>query len=109
MNKQNVNPLIVASFNAQSVKGNDMACKRFEISTFIKDNGVDLFLCLKHGLVHNVTKRKLLNYHQVDLRSIHCHVNRDLVAVGLLQYTNLFYAPTSHSKQTLILLTHRST
>ena len=33
---------IVASFNAQSVKGNDMACKR-EISTFIKDNGVDLF------------------------------------------------------------------
>ena len=36
---------IVASFNAQSVKGNDMACKRCEISTFIKDNGVDLFLC----------------------------------------------------------------
>ena len=28
---------------AQSVKGNDMACKRCEISTFIKDNGVDLF------------------------------------------------------------------
>ena len=36
---------IVASFNAQSVKGNDMACKRCEISTFIKDNGVDLFFC----------------------------------------------------------------
>ena len=34
---------IVASFIAQSVKGNDMACKRCEISTFIKDNGVDLF------------------------------------------------------------------
>ena len=34
---------IVASFNAQSVKGNDIACKRCEISTFIKDNGVDLF------------------------------------------------------------------
>ena len=32
------------SFNAQSVKGNDMACKRCEISTFTKDNGVDLFL-----------------------------------------------------------------
>ena len=42
--KQNVHPFIVASFNAQSVKGNDMACKRYEISTFIKDNGVDLFL-----------------------------------------------------------------
>ena len=34
---------IVASFNAQSVTGNDMACKRCEISTFIADNGVDLF------------------------------------------------------------------
>ena len=42
--KQNVQPFIVASFNAQSVKGNDMACKRYKISTFIKDNGVDLFL-----------------------------------------------------------------
>ena len=41
--KQNVHPFIVASFNAQSMKGNDMACKRCEISTSIKDNGVDLF------------------------------------------------------------------
>ena len=41
--KQNVHPFIVASFNAQSMKGNNMACKRFEISTFIKDNSVDLF------------------------------------------------------------------
>ena len=43
--KQNLHSFIVASFNAQSVKGNDMACKRCEISTFIKDNGVDLFFC----------------------------------------------------------------
>ena len=42
--KQNLHPFIVASFNAQSVKGNNMACKRCEISTFMKDNGVDLFL-----------------------------------------------------------------
>ena len=42
--KQNVHPFIIASFNAQSMNGNDMACKRCEISTFIKDNGVDLFL-----------------------------------------------------------------
>ena len=35
---------IIASFNAQSVKDNDMTCRRCEISTFIKDNGVDLFL-----------------------------------------------------------------
>ena len=42
--KQNLHPFIVASFNAQSVKGNDMACNRCETSTLIKDNGVDLFL-----------------------------------------------------------------
>ena len=42
--KQNLHSFIVASFNGQSVKGNDMACKRCETSTFIKDNGVDLFL-----------------------------------------------------------------
>ena len=38
-----MHPFTVASFNAQSVKGNDMACKRCKISTFIKDNGVELF------------------------------------------------------------------
>ena len=43
MKRQNVHPFIVALLNAQSVKGNDMACKRCEISTFIRDNGVDLF------------------------------------------------------------------
>ena len=42
--KQNLHPFIVASCNARSVKVNDMACKRSEISTFIKDIGVDLFL-----------------------------------------------------------------
>ena len=41
--KQNLHSFIAASFNAQSVKGNDMACKCCEISTFIKDNGVDIF------------------------------------------------------------------
>ena len=41
--KQNLHSFIVASFNTQSVKGNDMACRRCEISTIIKDNGVDLF------------------------------------------------------------------
>ena len=40
--KQNLHPFIVASFNAQSVKGNNMAYICCEISTFIKDNGVDL-------------------------------------------------------------------
>ena len=59
MKNQNLLPFIVTSFNAQSVKDNDMACNRCKISTLIKDNGIDLFL--KHGLVLKVTKRKLLN------------------------------------------------
>ena len=42
--KQNLHPFIVASFNAQSVQGNDIACKRCEIPKSMKDNGVDLFL-----------------------------------------------------------------
>ena len=41
---EKMHPFNVASFNAQSVKGNDMACKR-EITTFEEDNGVDLFFC----------------------------------------------------------------
>ena len=41
-NKICINSLL-SHFNAQSVKGTDMACKRCEISTSIKDNGVDLF------------------------------------------------------------------
>ena len=57
--KQNAHSFIVASFNAQPVKGNDMACKRYEISTFMKDNGVDLFLSLKNGYVLKVMRRKL--------------------------------------------------
>ena len=61
MKKQNVHPFIVASLNAQSVKDKDMACKHCEIFTFIKDNGVELSLSVKHGLVLKVTKRKLLN------------------------------------------------
>ena len=35
--------MLIHSFNAQSLKVNDMACIHCEISTFIKDNGVDLF------------------------------------------------------------------
>ena len=49
-----------------------MACKRCEISTFIKDNGVDLFFVTETWLSA-----------QGD------EANRDLVAVELLQYTNL--------------------
>ena len=38
--KQNLHSFIVASSNAQSVKGDDMVYERCEISTSIKDNGV---------------------------------------------------------------------
>ena len=37
-----MHPFIVASFIAQSVKDNDMASKRYEISSSIKNNGVDV-------------------------------------------------------------------
>ena len=56
--KQNLHSFIVASFNAQSVKGNDMACKRCEISTFIKDNGVDLFFVTETWLSPQGDKAK---------------------------------------------------
>ena len=46
-------------FNAQSVKGRDMACKRCEISTFIKDNGVDLFFVTETWLSAQGDERKL--------------------------------------------------
>ena len=57
-NKQNLHSLIVASINAQSVRGNDMACKRCEISTFIKDNGVDLFYVTEIWLSAQVDEAK---------------------------------------------------
>ena len=41
--KQKVHPFIIASLNTQSGKSNDMPCKHYEISTYIKDNGIDRF------------------------------------------------------------------
>ena len=61
MKKQKFPSFIVASFNAQSVKGNDMACKRCEISTFMKDNGVDLFFVRETWLSAQGDEVKLLN------------------------------------------------
>ena len=43
---------------AQSVKGNYMACKRCEISTFIKDNGVDLLFVTETWLSAQGDKAK---------------------------------------------------
>ena len=58
--KQNFHSFIVASFNAQSVKGNDMACKRCEISTFIEDSGVDLFSVTETWLSAQGDKTKIV-------------------------------------------------
>ena len=53
-----MHPFIVASFNALSEKGNDMTCKHCEISTFIKDNSVDLFLVTETWLSAQGDKAK---------------------------------------------------
>ena len=44
MKNQDMHPFIVTSFNSQSVNDNDMANKCFEISTYMKYNGIDPFL-----------------------------------------------------------------
>ena len=65
-----------------------MACKRCEISTFIKDNGVDLFFVTEtwFSAQGDVAKTVELSPSGFDVKSF--HVNRDLVAVELLLYTN---------------------
>ena len=55
-----MHPFIVASFNAQSVKNNDMACKHCEISTFIKGNGIDLFFVTETWLSAQGDKVKII-------------------------------------------------
>ena len=108
MKKQNEHPFIVASFNAQSVKGNDMTCKRCKISTSIKDNGVDLSFVTETWLNAQGDEAKSVEFapRGFDVKSF--PRQSDIVAVELLQYTNLFSSLTSHSKQNLILLTHHS-
>ena len=56
-----MHPFIVASFNAQSVTGDHMACKRCETSTIIKDNGVDHFFVKETWLSAQGGEAKLLN------------------------------------------------
>ena len=85
-----MHPFIYALFNAQSVKGNDMACKRCEISSFIKDNGVDLFFVTETGLSTQGDEAKTFELAPsvFDVKSFSRQSR--IVAVELLQYTNLF-------------------
>ena len=64
--------------------GNDMACRR-EISMFIKDNGVDLFVTEALVSAQGVKAKTVeLAPCGFDMKSLSCH----LMAVELLQYTN---------------------
>ena len=103
-----MHPFIVASFNAQSVKGDDMACKHCEISTFIKDNGVDLFFVTETWLSAQADEAKTVELAPsgFDVKSFPRQSRSP--AMELLQYTNLLMALASLSNQTLILLTQRS-
>ena len=64
----------VASFNAQSVKGNDMACKHCEILTFITDNGIDLFFLTETwlGAQGDEAKTVQLAPSGFDVKSFQC-------------------------------------
>ena len=88
--KQNVHPFIVASFSAQSVKGNDMACARCEISTFIKDNDVDLYFVNETWLSAQGDEAYTIELASsgFDVKSFPRHSRSS--GVGIIQYTNLF-------------------
>ena len=104
--KPNLYSFIAASFNAQSVNENDMACKRCEISTFIKDNGVDLFFVTETWLSAQGGEAKTaeLAPSGFDVKSFPRQSRYRGGGIATVYKSTL----GSHSKQTLILLTHRS-
>ena len=80
--KHNLHSFIVASFNAQSVKGNDMACKRCEISTLIRDNGVDLFFVTETLLSAQGDEAKTAELIIIIIMVIFkCYFSRELIAL----------------------------
>ena len=79
-----MHPFIVASFNAQSVKGNDMACKHCEIPTFITDIHVDLFFVTETWLSAQGDKTKTVELAPSGFDVKHSHVNRNLVLYSML-------------------------
>ena len=60
-----------------------MACLRCEISTFIEDNGVDLFIVTDTWLSAQGDEAKTVELAPSGYYVNHSHVNRDLVAVEL--------------------------
>ena len=85
-----------------------MACKRCEISTFIKDNGVDLFFVTETWLSAQGDEAKTaeLAPSGFDVKSLPRQSRSRGGGIATVYKCTL--ALTLHSKQTLILLTHRS-
>ena len=102
------NSFIVASFNAQSVNGNDMAFKRCEISTFIKDNGVDLFFVTETWLSAQGDEAKTVELAPsgFDVKSFPRQSRSRGGGIATV-YKSTFGSNITFQK-TLILLTHRS-
>ena len=85
-----------------------MACKRCEISTFIKDNGADLFFVTETWLSAQGDEEKTaeLAPSGFDVKSFPHQLRSRGGGIATVYKSTLALA--SHSKQALILLTHRS-
>ena len=107
--KQNLHSIIVASFNAHSVKGNDMACMRCVISTFIKDNGVDLFFVTETWLSAQGDEAKTVELAPsgFDVKSFPRQSRSRGGGIATVCKSKL--GPNITFKTNMILLTHRST
>ena len=66
-----------------------MTCKHCEITTFIKGNSDDLLFVTETWLSVQGDKAKTVELAPSGFTRNYSHVNRDQVAVELLQYTNL--------------------
>ena len=60
----------MAPFGAQSEIGNDMACKRSEMSTYIRQNGIDLLFVSETWLSAQGDKAKIFELSQSGLLTI---------------------------------------
>ena len=106
--KQNLHSFIVDSFNAQSVKVNDISCKRCEVSTFIKDNGVDFFFVTETWLSAQGDEAKTVELAPsgFDVKSFPRQSRSRGSGIATVYKSTLGSYITF--KKTLILLTHRS-
>ena len=104
-----MHPFIVASFSAQSVKGNDVACKRCEITTFIKANGVDLFFLTEAWLSAQGDEAKTVDLAPsgLDVKSFPRQSRSRSGGIATIHKSSLG-SNIIFKKQTLILFTYRS-